>query len=107
MPVTYPISADVVASQPTAYQHYNNLRADALRFGASALGAVNLGAALARYADNLVLAPLATNRLAVPYDPRWPCTLMIDGHLCQIAAEVDLAALTFSGGAAQWWIFAN
>ena len=104
--MTYPLSSDVTDGQPTAYQHYNNLRADALRFGQAAADAVSLGAGLARYVDVLVLEPLATNRLRVPYNAVQPCTLMIDGYLCQAAAHVDLASSTFSGAAATWYIFA-
>jgi hypothetical protein len=107
MPPTYPISADVIASQPTAYQHYNNLRADALRFGAASPDAINLGAGLARYADNITLQPLATNRLRLPYNALQPPTLMIDGYLCQSTADVDLSPGTFTGVAATWYIFAN
>jgi hypothetical protein len=107
MPPTYPISADVIASQPTALQHYNNLRADALRFGAVAADAVNLGAALARYADAITLQPLATDRLRIPWTALRPPTIVIDGYLCQAAANVDIAANTFTGVAATWYIFAT
>jgi hypothetical protein len=105
--MSYPASSDVTDGQPTSYLHYNTLRADALYFGGLAADNVTPGAGLARYADNLVLEPLATNRLRVPYNALWPCVLMIDGHLCKAAADVDLAALTFSGAAATWYIFAN
>jgi len=105
--MTYPLSTDVTDGQPTSYLHYNNLRADATRFGQAAADVVTLGAGLARYVDNLVIEPLATNRVRVPYNSLKPCTLMIDGYLCQAAAAVDLASSTFSGVAATWYIFAN
>ncbi len=40
--MTYPLSSDVVAGQPTAADHYNNLRADALRLGQAAADSNNL-----------------------------------------------------------------
>ena len=103
---TYPASADVIASQPTSFQQYNNLRADALRFGAAAADAANLGAGLARFADGVTLKPLATDRFRVPYNSIRPPTLVIDGYLCQATADVDLPAGIFTGVAATWYIFA-
>jgi hypothetical protein len=103
----YPTSTDVAAGQPTSYLHYNSLRADALYLGQLPADAVNLLDALARYSHNLAMEPLATDRVRIPYAAFDPCVLMIDGHLCKAAADVDLPALAFSGVAATWYIFAN
>jgi len=104
---TYPASAVVDATMRTLVSHYNNLRKDALYGGADDTTAKALFSALARYADGVVLSYLATDRLRVAYDALRPPTLMIDGYMCQAAADVDLAASSFSGGAATWYVFAN
>ena len=103
----YPTSSDVAAGQPTSYLHYNSLRADAVYLGQLPADATNLLATLARYAHNLKLEPLAANRLRIPYDAFDPCCLVVDGHMCKAAADIDLPALAFSGVAATWYIFAN
>ena len=105
--MTYPQSSDVTDGMPTSYLHYNTLRADALFLGNLPADSVSLGAALARYADNLVCVPLATDRLRIPYDPLAPCVLMVDGVLCKAAADIDTTAGLFTGLAATWYIFAN
>ncbi len=105
--MTYPTSSDVSAGQPTSYLHYNSLRADAVYLGQLPADAVSLLASLTRYAHNLVVEPLATNRVRIPYNSADPCCLVIDGYMCKAAADVDLAADSFSGVAATWYIFAN
>ena len=105
--MTYPLSTDVAAGQPTAASHYNNLRADALRLGQADADGVRLGQFLSRYARGVRLQYLATNRLRVPYVTSDPPTLMIGARMCQASADVDLAAGLFSGGAATWYVFAN
>lgn len=103
----YPASLDVSAGQPTSYLQYNRLRADALRFGAVASDAVPLGQFLNRYISGLQLVSIPTNRLRVPVDPLFPPTLMINGYMCQAAAQVDLPSNSFSGPSATWYVFAN
>jgi len=105
--MAYPLSSDVSSGQPTAYQHYNNLRADALYLGQAAADVVSLGAFFQRYADNIKIEYLATNRLRVPHVASRPATMMINGLMLQAAANVDLPASSFSGGAATWYIFAK
>ena len=100
--MAYPLSSDVSSGQPTAYQHYNNLRADALYLGQAAADVVSLGAFFQRYADNIKIEYLATNRLRVPHVASRPATMMINGLMLQAAANVDLPASSFSGGAATW-----
>lgn len=107
MPVSYPLSSVVDATLRTLVSHYNNLRSDSLYLGSDSSNAKALGQGLARYVDGVVLTYLATNRLRVAYDALRPPTLMIDGYLCQSAADVDLAVSSFSGGAATWYVFAN
>ena len=105
--MSYPSSSDVLAGQPTSYLHYNTLRADAVYLGNLPADSATLAQLLTRYTRNLVLVPLATNRLRVPYDASFPCCIVIRGYLCIAAADIDLPALTFSGVAATWYIFAN
>jgi hypothetical protein len=105
--MTYPLSTDVSAGQPTAVAHYNTLRADALRLGQAEADCVTTGVMLRRYARGVRLQYLATNRLRVPYVTTDPPTLMINGFMCQAGANVDLPAGLFSGGAATWYVFAN
>ncbi len=105
--MAYPLSSDVSAGQPTAYQHYNNLRRDALYLGQEPTDAAALGVFLGRYAQNLRLEYLATNRLRVPYATTKPPALMVGGRMLVATANVDLAASSFSGAAALWYIFAR
>jgi hypothetical protein len=104
---TYPTSLDVAAGQPTSYQQYNRLRSDALLLGASPYDAVTLGKLLSHFISGIQVTYLATNRLRIFYDPRFPPTVMINGYMCQVDHNVDLSSNSFSGGAADWYIFAN
>lgn len=103
----YPSSLDVSAGQPTSYLQYNRLRADAIRLGALPADAISIGQFLARFTSGIQINYLATNRLRIPYDSRFPATLMINGYMCQALDHVDLTSNSFSGGAADWYIFAN
>lgn len=104
--MTYPLSTEVTAGQPTAASHYNNLRSDSLHFGQAATDSVTLGTFLNRFAANISLQLLATNRLRVPFNTTRPPVILINGCMLQAAASVDLAAGMFSGGAATWYVFA-
>jgi hypothetical protein len=104
---TYPSSQDVSAGQPTSVVQYNQLRADALTLGAAAADAVPVGTFLGGYISGISLAYLATNRLRVAYYAAFPPTLMIRGTMCQAQANVDLPTGSFSGPAADWYVFAN
>jgi hypothetical protein len=104
---TYPSSLDVAAGQPTSYQQYNRLRADALLLGANAYDAVTLGRFISHFISGIRITYLATNRLRIFYDPRFPPTVMISGYMCQVDHNIDLPANSFSGGEADWYIFAN
>jgi hypothetical protein len=104
--MTYPNSADVIAGQPTAADHYNNLRKDALNLGNLPADAVNLGSFLARHSEFIDIQYLATNRLRIPYATDRPPSLMINGFMLKAEANVDLPASLFSGAAATWYIFA-
>ena len=53
--MTYPLSSAVSAGQPTAVDHYNNLRLDALYLGQAAADAVGMAALLNRWEQNLNL----------------------------------------------------
>jgi hypothetical protein len=104
---TYPASLDVSAGQPTGYQQFNRLRADALWFGASQNDAVPLGRFFGQYMAGIRLTLLGANRLRIQYDTRFPPTIMINGYMCQTDHNVDLPSNSFSGGSAFWYIFAN
>ncbi len=102
----YPFSSEVSAGQPTAAAHYNNLRKDALYFGNAAADSLTPGAFLSRFAQNLSLVYLATNRIRVPFIGYRPCILMINGYALKATADIDLPAGMFSGVAALWYVFA-
>ena len=105
--MAYPSSSDVTAGQPTAHEHYNYLRSDALYLAQLAADAVPLGTFFSRFIQDVIISYLATNRLRVAYSATMPPTLMIGGVMCQAAASVDLAASSFSGAAATWYVFAK
>ena len=96
----YPNSSDVSAGQPTASAHYNNLRKDALYFGNPPVNSSTVGVFFARHAANINIAYLTTARLRVTYSPYNPPVIAIGGCLLLAAANVDLAASSFSGAAA-------
>lgn len=104
--MTYPLSSPVSAGQPTAADHYNNLRKDALNLGQADADVVNLGTFLKRFASAIKLEYLATNRVRVPYVSTNPPTLVINGCMLQATANVDLPAGLISGAAATWYFFA-
>lgn len=103
----YPSSLEVSAGQPTSIQQYNRLRADALTLGAPAIDAVTLGSFLGSYLSGVRVSYLAAQRLRVAHEPAFPPVLMIRGVMCRAEANVDLSPGSFSGGAADWYIFAN
>lgn len=103
----YPSSLDVSPGQPTSVVQYNRLRADALLLGAAPADAIPLGSFLGSYASGITITYLAANRLRIQCDAHFPPTIIIRGVMCQVNANVDLPANSFSGGAADWYIFAN
>jgi len=105
--MSYPLSSDVSAGQPTAYQHSNNLRRDALYLGEEPGDAAALGVFLGRYAHNIRLEYLPVNRLRVPYATTRPPALMVGGRMLVATTNVDLPASSFSGAAATWYVFAR
>jgi hypothetical protein len=105
--MSYPLSTDVLSGQPTAASQYNNLRADALRFGCGENDALALGTFLRRTMSGVRIDYLAANRLRVPFSSSNPPSLVVNGYLLQANANVDLPAGMFSGAAAQWFIFAK
>ncbi len=104
--MTYPNSSDVSAGQPTAAAHYNNLRKDSLFFGQASTDSKAVGDFFARYAANLPITYLATNRLRVAYTAYHPPVIVIGGCMLQSTADVDLPAGTFSGAAAAYYVHA-
>jgi hypothetical protein len=105
--MTYPLSSDVVAGQPTAADHYNNLRSDSLRLGQLAADAINLGDLLARYESGITIQILSTDRLRIPGSTTQPACLVIDGVPVKASTNVDLSAGGKpTGGANDWYIFA-
>lgn len=105
--MTYPLSSEVSAGQPTAAAQYNNLRLDALTLGQPVTDAVKLQTFLRKYISGMKIQYLAANRLRVPYDPNNPPTIMINGCMLQATDNVDLPAGQFSGAAALYYVFAN
>ena len=105
--MTYPKSSDVVAGQPTAAAHYNNLRADAIWLGASPSDAVSLAALLSGYEDNLHLEEISGNRIRIPASGDQPVCLMIDGLPVMSTESVDLPTGNApSGESSTYYVFA-
>ncbi len=104
--MTYPLSSQVTAGQPTAAEHYNHLRKDALNLGQAETDAVTLGKFFRRFASGMKLEYLANHRVRVPYSSANPPTLMVNGYMLQSDANVDLPVGVISGPAALWYIFA-
>jgi len=92
---------------PTAYQHYNNLRADALRFGQSEANAVTVGEMMSLFVNNMNLEIIEPKRLRVAASAAAPVGIMIGGYPLLAAANVDLPAGSApSGSAAEYYVFA-
>jgi len=106
--MTYPLSSDVIAGQPTAAEHYNNLRADALRLGQIPADSNTLAELLAQYQQNLSITILGTDRVRVPASTSLPVALVVDGYfILRSTVNVDLPiAGKPSGSADQWYLFA-
>lgn len=104
--MTYPLSSQVSAGQPTSADHYNNLRKDALYVGQASADSLDLGTFFSRFAENLTIVYLATNRLRVPYNAYSPAAIVIGGCLLKASASVDLPASSFTGAAATYYIHA-
>jgi hypothetical protein len=104
--MTYPLSTDVTAGQPTAADHYNKLRADALTLGNAPADSLALGKYLSRHVENFSLQYLSASRVKVPWSIIAPPTIMINGYLLQAANTVTLTNGIISGDAATWYIFA-
>jgi hypothetical protein len=103
----YPNSNDVFDGMPTAFQHYNNLRSDALRFGQVQANAANVGAMMGLYATGIVLEILEPKRIRLVASAAAPAALMIGGYPLQVTASVDLSAGAAPVGvAAEYYIFA-
>jgi hypothetical protein len=103
----YPNSFDVFDGMPTAYQHYNNLRADALWLGQNEANAVTLGALLARFESGMNLEIIEPKRLRVTASAGAPVGIVIGGYPLQATANVDLSSgAAPSGPAAEYFVFA-
>jgi hypothetical protein len=103
---TYPSSGDVVSGQATLAAHYNTLRADAIRAGATAANAVGFGVLLQDYSHHVQLEYLASNRVRVPYSLDAIPVLVIDGYMLALPTHCDLAE-AYVGGAGVVYVFAN
>lgn len=104
--MTYPISADVSAGQPTYASHYNGLRSDALYLGQAYTDSYKLGEFLARYAQSLTLTYLATNKVRCSGSATNPSFIMIGGCMLRAVANKDTPAGAFTGAAATYYIYA-
>ena len=106
--MTYPLSANVSAGDPTLSAHYNNLRSDALHLGQAAADVVTLAALLERYESRLTLERLSTDKVRVPASAAAPVSIVVAGFMLQATANVDLADAGKPAGAADdYYIFAN
>lgn len=104
--MSYPLSAEVTAGQPTAAAHYNNLRKDALKLGNADADSLNLGEYFSRHAENFVLQKLSTNRVRVPFTATGPATIVISGCLLKAPSAIDLPSNIIVGTVGTWYIFA-
>ncbi len=106
--MSYPLSSDVSAGDPTSSAHYNNLRSDALRFGQVAADSVNIGQLFEWFESRLKLERLNTAQVRVPASSTEPVDLMVYGFPVRAVANVDLAIGDVpTGGAQTWYVFAN
>ena len=106
--MTYPLSANVSAGDPTLSAHYNNLRSDALHLGQAAADVVTLAALLERYESRLSLERLSTDKVRVPASAAAPVSIVVAGFMLQATANVDLADAGKPAGAADdYYVFAN
>lgn len=106
--MSYPNSSAVVAGDATLASHYNNLRSDALLMGQSDADAISLGLLLERYESRLKIVRSGTDLLLISADASSPVSLMVDGFMVQITANLLLAAdQKPSGVASTFYIFAN
>jgi len=106
--MSYPLSSDVSAGDPTSASHYNNLRSDVLRFGQAAANAVNVGSLMEWFESRLKLERLSTNRVRVPCSSTEPVGLIVAGYPLRSTANIDLAVGDVpTGGAQTWYVFAN
>jgi hypothetical protein len=104
--MSYPLSANVSAGDPTLSAHYNNLRSDALHQQAAA--DVVMAALLERYESRLTLERLSTYTLRVPASATEPVSIVVAGCMLQATANVDLSDAGKPAGAADdYYIFAN
>jgi hypothetical protein len=104
--MSYPLSSQVTAGQPTAAEHYNTLRKDALNLGQAETDAVTLGKFFRRFSSGMKLEYLANHRVRVPNSSTNPPTLMVNGYMLQSDSNIDLPVGLISGPAALWYIFA-
>jgi len=105
--MSYPESSDVSAGQPTAVDHYNDLRKDALYLGKDSSNAVALGSLLCAYESRLQLQLLDTDRVRVPVETNQPVSLVIDGYMLRNTSNTDLASGDKpTGAAANYYVFA-
>jgi hypothetical protein len=101
------VSADVSSGQPTSAAQFNNLRADALRFGAAAADASTINLLLSRFSSGLTLVALGSQRVRVPALPSAVVCIVIDGFPCYTTANVDLPnGSAPSGSANTYYVFA-
>ena len=77
--MTYPLSSNVSAGDPTLSAHYNNLRSDAILLGQPAADVVSLATLLERYESRLSLERLNTDQIRVVASVSEPVSLMIAG----------------------------
>jgi len=106
--MSYPLSSNVSAGDPTLSAHYNNLRSDALHLGQAAADVVTMAALLERYESRLSLERLSTDRVRVSASAAAPVSIVIAGCMLQATANVDLAVGEKPSGAAdEYYIFAN
>ena len=105
--MSYPESSDVAAGQPTAVDHYNDLRSDALYLGSSSTHSVALGTLLYNYENRLKIELLDTDRVRVPVSTNEPVALVIDGYMLRNSSNTDLSSGDKpSGAAADYYVFA-
>ncbi len=104
--MTYPLSNPVTAGQPTAADHYNNLRSDALYLGNDPVNSKALGTYLARQAQNLDIQKITNTRVRIPYNSSRPAAVVINGCLLRAAANIDLPSNSISGLPQTFYIFA-
>lgn len=101
--MTYPLSNDVTAGETTLASQYNNLRADAIRFGGQEGQAATIQELLLQHVSEIQLSGSETT-LTLTASATKPCAVMIDGlpTVIKTTQTLEIHASEFTVPAILW-----